>query len=103
MSHDALAQRQRQSATAILTLIAFQFVASYDLPRVAYLTLIDKIFVWSLLCISITLVTNVLHKRRYRLDEQRGVNSDRMFRWLFPAIYAAGMILFFLVRLVLSV
>jgi hypothetical protein len=93
MTQDALAQRQRQSATALLSVVAYQFVAAASLPRVPYLTLMDGIFLWTYLCVAITLVTNVRSKRRFRRREERGRRADRRGRVGYPVVYLAGMAL----------
>ena len=96
LTRDVLGQRQRQSATAILSVVAYQFVAAASLPRVSYLTLMDRIILWIYICIGITLITNVVHKRRYRLDEERGLRADRLWRVIYPFLCAGGVLLIFL-------
>jgi hypothetical protein len=98
MTRDVLAQRQRQSGTAILTVVAFQFVAAADLPRVAYLTLMDMMILWTYLCIGSTLATNIISKRRFRLDEQRGLRADRVGRRYYFAVYLFGVLAIFLLQ-----
>jgi len=96
LTRDALGQRQRQSATAILSVVAYQFVAAASLPRVSYLTLMDRIFLWTYVCIGITLITNVVHKRRFRLNEENGLRSDRAWRVLYPFLCAGGVLVILL-------
>jgi len=95
-TRDALAQRQRQSATAILSVVAYQFVAAASLPRVSYLTLMDRVILWIYICIGITLVTNVVHNRRFRLDQERGLRADRAWRIIYPLLCAGGVALILL-------
>ena len=92
MTRDSLAQRQRQSATSILTLVAYQFVASGDLPRVSYLTVMDALILWSFLVIGSTLITNVTHMRRFRAAQQDGLSADRIGRRYFPLVYLGGFV-----------
>jgi len=96
LTRDVLAQRQRQSATAIVSVVAFQFVAAASLPRVSYLTLMDRLFLWTYVCLGLTLITNVLHKRLYRKSEESGLRADRLWRALYPFLYAGGVLLIFL-------
>ncbi len=96
LTRDVLAQRQRQSATAILSVVAYQFVAGASLPRVSYLTLMDLIILWIYLCIGLTLVTNVVHKRRFRMDEESGLRADRRWRLFYPLLCGGGASLIFL-------
>lgn len=90
MTRDVLAQRQRQAATGLLTLVAYQFVAFSDVPRVSYLTLLDTLFLWSFVVVASTLALNVVNIRRFREDPARGLRADRRWRWLYPSIYLAG-------------
>ncbi len=92
MTRDVLAQRQRQSATAILTVIVFQFIAAEDLPRVAYLTLMDAVILWTYVCICFTLLTNVVNKRRFRSSEELGLAADRKGRRLYAVTYLLGVV-----------
>lgn len=98
LTRDVLAQRQRQSATAILSVVAYQFVAAASLPRVSYLTLMDLIFLWIYICIGITLVTNVVHKRRFRLNEESGLRADRAWRVLYPVLCVGGVLVIMLAQ-----
>jgi hypothetical protein len=93
MTWDALAQRQRQSATAVLTLMAFQFVFTGDLPRVPYVTLMDAAILWTLLVIGASFVTNIVAMRRFRHDQGAGRRTDRVGRWVYPVVYAGGLLL----------
>jgi hypothetical protein len=93
MTRDGLAQRQRQSATAVLSLVAYQFVAGAILPRVSYLTLMDGVFLLSYLFVAATLYTLILNKRRHRRDEQLGLRADRVGRVVFPCVYLGGILL----------
>jgi hypothetical protein len=91
MSRDVLAQKQRQAATGVLTLVAFQFVAAATVPRVSYITLMDAIFLWSFIAAASALFFNVKHTRRYRRDKDSGLRADRRMRWLYPVGYIVGL------------
>jgi hypothetical protein len=95
MTRDVLAQRQRQSGTAILTVVAFQFIAAADLPRVAYLTLMDLAILWTYLIIGGTLLTNIVNNRRFRAGEALGVQGDRIGRRYYLIIYLLGILAVF--------
>ena len=56
----------------------------------------DKLILWIYVCIGITLVTNVVHKRRFRLDEERGLRADRAWRVIYPLLCAGGVALILL-------
>jgi hypothetical protein len=95
MTRDALAQRQRQSGTAILTVVAFQFIATADLPRVAYLTLMDLAILWTYLCVGATLLTNIMGNRSYRVSESERVRTDRIGQRFYLPAYLLGLIVIF--------
>jgi hypothetical protein len=99
MTGDALAQRQRQAATGVLTLVAFQFVAAETVPRVPYLTLMDAVVLWTFLIAASTLVVNVVNGRRFRKVPELGRKADRTARWVYPTVYAAGVLVILARRL----
>lgn len=80
--------RVRTSATGVLTVVAYQFVASQDLPRVGYLTLLDKIMVISFVLLAVTVVESYIVSRYQADDPDRARRIDRMARWIFPLGYA---------------
>ncbi len=90
MKDEKFAVRVRTSATGILTIVAYQFMAAKDLPRVAYLTLIDKIMVASFILLAITVVQSLIVSRCS--DPEVGRRIDRNARWIFPLAYV-GIIL----------
>ena len=90
MKDEKFAVRVRTSATGILTIVAYQFMAAKDLPRVAYLTLIDKIMVASFILLAITVVQSLIVSRCS--DPEVGRRIDRNARWIFPLAYV-GLIL----------
>ena len=98
MTREALAQRQRMSATSVLTVVAYQFVAMGDLPRVSYLTTMDVVMLWTFLVVGASLITNTLNKRKHRIDPDSGLAADRAGRWWYPALYFGGMFLILGVR-----
>ena len=85
MKDEKFAVRVRTSATGILTIVAYQFMAAKDLPRVAYLTLIDKIMVASFILLAITVVQSLIVSRCS--DPEVGLRIDRNARWIFPLAY----------------
>ena len=81
--------RVRTSATGILTVVAYQFVAGQNLPRVGYLTLIDKIMVISFLLLAITVLESYLVSRYGEDERDQAHRIDRAARWAFPLTYAS--------------
>jgi hypothetical protein len=50
----------------------------------------DLIFLWIYICIGLTLVTNVVHKRRFRKNEENGLRADRAWRVIYPVLCIGG-------------
>jgi len=78
------------SATALLTVFAYQFSVASSLPRVSYATRMDRFFLGAIGIVLLGLVLSVLSSelfRRERHDDARRLTWHA--RWLLPAIYAA--------------
>jgi hypothetical protein len=88
MQGESLANRVRMSATAFLTVVAYQFAISGSLPKVAYLTIMDRLMVASFVLIALTALESMLVVRLANANPERAVRLDRMSRWLFPLGYA---------------
>ena len=89
MVNERFGTRVRMSATGILTVVAFQFVASRNLPRVGYLTLMDKIMVISFLLLAVTVVESYFVSRYAEEEPDRALRIDHAARWIFPLGYIA--------------
>jgi hypothetical protein len=87
MQGESLANRIRMSATAFLTIVAYQFAISGSLPKVAYLTLMDRLMVASFVLIALTALQSMLVVKLAKAHPERAVQLDRMSRWLFPLGY----------------
>jgi len=77
------------SASAILTLIAFQFSLGYLLPRLSYLTRADQLLLGSTVLVFAAFGEAVLTgflAARDRVDQARAI--DRHARWAFPLTFA---------------
>jgi hypothetical protein len=88
MTDEPLAGRSRITATGVLTIVAYQFVVAGDLPRIAYLTLLDKVMILSLALLAVTVVQSMIVARYQRDDPVGATRIDRASRWLFPLVYA---------------
>jgi hypothetical protein len=89
MPDEPLAGRTRLAATGVLTIVAYQFVIAKDLPRIAYLTLLDQVMLLSFGLLSVTVIQSMLVARYQATDPARAVRIDRVSRLAFPAAYAA--------------
>lgn len=73
------------AVTAMLTLIAFRFMAGVTLPKIDYLTRLDLFILASTSMVFLALVEVIISSllsRKNRLEEARRL--DRFSRWLFP-------------------
>jgi hypothetical protein len=81
--------RVRMSASGILTVVAYQFVASQNLPRIGYLTLLDKITIISFLLLATTVLESYIVSRYGEEERDSAHRIDHAARWIFPLGYAA--------------
>ncbi len=98
MSEDALGRRAGVSATAMLTIVAYQFFLSTSLPRVAYLTTMDAFTLLSFALIVLSMGINILVTRDKMKESGSGPRIDRLCRILLPASYFAALALAYTVR-----
>jgi hypothetical protein len=88
MQGESLANRIRLSATAFLTVVAYQFAISGSLPKVAYLTVMDRLMVASFVLIALTALQSMFVVKLGNTNPEAAVRLDRVSRWLFPLGYA---------------
>ncbi len=94
MTDESIAGRTRITATGVLTIVAYQFVVGEDLPRIAYLTLLDKVMILSFVLLAVTVVQSLIVAQYQQNDMPRAKRIDRFSHLLFPGTY---MVLLFLV------
>jgi hypothetical protein len=87
MTDESVAGRTRITATGVLTIVAYQFVVGEALPRIAYLTLLDKVMVVSFVLLAFTVVQSLIVARYQGSDMPRAKRIDRFSRLLFPGAY----------------
>ncbi len=88
MTDERLAGRSRITASGVLTVVAYQFVIADGLPRIAYLTVLDKMMLVSFALLSVTVLQSMLVARYNESSPETAVLIDRTSRWLFPLVYA---------------
>jgi hypothetical protein len=91
MTDELLGRRASASATAILTLIAYQFVLAGTLPRIPYLTVMDKIILLSFILTAVSMIINVVVK--YLEGTRTAKRIDWICRWAFPLVYFSALII----------
>ncbi len=76
------------SATAMLTLIAFQFAQTGVLPRLSYFTTMDKLILGSSLLVFLSFFESAAAIYMVSIGaETAAVKTDQICRWLFPLIF----------------
>jgi hypothetical protein len=84
------------AATAMLTIIAYQFTLSDLLPKISYFTRLDVFILGSIIVIFLSLAeaifTSNLVSRDYLLQARR---MDLISRFLFPSLYCVFMLVAF--------
>ncbi len=78
-----------------LACIATQFAMSFNLPKISYLTPIDRLFLVAYACMTIGVGVSVLETARMRSDPERVRRTDRLASWAIPLLYAV--LVFFVV------
>ena len=89
MTDETIANRTRITATGVLTIVAYQFVVGEDLPRIGYLTLLDKVMIFSFVLLAVTVVQSLIVAYYQRDDMARAKRIDRISRLAFPGVYLA--------------
>lgn len=88
------------SATSMLTLIAFIFATTNLLPKLAYLTMLDKFIFTSTLLVFLALVESLSATYLFSKGHEKiGLLMDSICRWVFPMVFLSGVYLVFIVKL----
>jgi len=73
------------SVTCLLAVVALQFAEASDLPDVSYLTLADRVYATSYVCIALSTLQAVYTNALVRADKRAlALRVDRVSRVLFP-------------------
>ncbi len=76
------------AATSILTIIAYRFALTNDLPKVSYTTRMDLFTNGALVLVFLALVEVVVATHVYTQEDTRlGENIDKISRVVFPALF----------------
>ena len=76
------------SATAMLTLIAFQFFVAGALPKLSYFTILDKLIVGSTALVFLSLLQSILTANLVHVGKaERAHRIDKLCRWVFPLVF----------------
>ncbi len=91
MEGDGLADRMSVSFTAVLTVVAYQFIVSENLPKHVYNSFLDAIVLLSFGFLVLTVIENGVVNVLYLKEQGAIANSvDYSCRWAFPLMYCAS-------------
>jgi hypothetical protein len=83
-----LADRMSVSFTSVLTVVAFDFLSSDNLPKLSYSTLLDKILTVSYIFLVLIIFENVVGYSLAKKNNHAAAQKvDNLSRWLFPLGY----------------
>lgn len=78
-----------------LACIATQFAMSFNLPKISYLTPIDRLFLVAYACMALGVGVSVVETSLMHSNPERLRRTDRLASWSIPLLYA--MLVFFVV------
>lgn len=88
MDMDDLYSRVNISLTCLLACIATQFAISYSLPRISYLTPIDKLYMITYGCIALSVGVSIIEAVLHRRKHPHCKKCNRFALWFVPLLYA---------------
>ncbi len=86
---DEFAERLGIALTALLACVATQFAISFNLPQISYLTVVDRIFVVTYVCIAAGVLASTLAASLLRNDAARAARVDRWMGFGLPVLFVA--------------
>ena len=91
MDDEGLSSRLGVGFTGVLTVVAYQFIATDSLPKVSYITLMDSYIAFSFVVMVITIFQSIVVSG-YNKDgrQELALKIDKSSRYLFPLIYIIG-------------
>lgn len=102
MSEASLPERISFSLTGILTVVAYQFLISENLPNIPYLTLMDAILYLSFIAMALTVIENIIvNELNLKNAKCLAIQIDRTCKLVFPILYLflfTAISLFYLIR-----
>lgn len=91
MDDEGLSSRLGVAFTGVLTVVAYQFIATGNLPKVPYITLMDSYITFSFVIMVVTIFQSIWVSG-YTKDGkvEAALKIDRVSRYIFPLIYIIG-------------
>jgi hypothetical protein len=94
-----LAERLGISFTSVLTIVAFDFVSSGNLPKLSYFTILDWILTVSYLCLLIAVIENLISYQYTQKGEiEKAQRLDRISRYAFPLTFYSTIIIIIIIH-----
>lgn len=90
---DAFHDRLGISLAALLACVATQFAISFNLPQISYLTVIDRIFVVTYVCIAAGVLASTLEATVFRGNRILTARLDRWAGFGLPVLFVALLVL----------
>ncbi len=84
-----LSDRISVTTTSLLTAVALSYTVRTDLPKISYLTTIDRLFVTTYVFFGAKIAGMLIIRQWVDRDAVRAEKIDRVSRWVFPAVYLA--------------
>ena len=92
MDDEGLSSRLGVGFTGVLTVVAYQFIATGNLPKVSYITLMDSYITLSFIVMVLTIFQSIVVSDYNKKDKkEKALMIDKVSRYLFPLIYIIGM------------
>lgn len=79
------------SFTGVLTVVAFDFVSSGNLPKLWYNTVLDKVLLMAYVFLAINIALNVVSTQLSTTRPVACRRNDLIGRWVFPAAFLIGL------------
>lgn len=91
MDDESLSSRLGVGFTGVLTVVAYQFIATGSLPKVPYITLMDAYIAFSFVVMVATIFQSIWVSG-YNKDgkQEAALRIDKISRYIFPLIYIIG-------------
>ncbi|HEY5729436.1 MAG TPA: hypothetical protein VIS72_05255 [Anaerolineales bacterium] len=91
MDDEGLSSRLGVGFTGVLTVVAYQFIATGNLPKVPYITLMDSYITLSFVVMVLTIFQSILVSDYNKQDKkERAWKIDKASRYIFPLFYVIG-------------
>lgn len=91
MDDESLSSRLGVGFTGVLTVVAYQFIATGSLPKVPYMTLMDVYVAFSFIVMVLSIFQSIWVSG-YNKDgkQELALRIDKVSRFIFPLIYIIG-------------